>query len=236
MLGVIVNTAAILLGGLIGLLVKKGVPERFSSAIMTGIGLCVLFIGISGALQGENTIILVISIVLGVVTGTALKIDDRLNSLGKKLENRFSPKEENDEKTRVPIAQGFVTGSLLFCIGAMAIVGSINSGLTGDHTMIYTKSMIDFISAAMIAVTLGVGVIFSAFSVLIYQGALVLLAQLLRPLLENQSLIAEMNCAGSIIILALGLNLIGITKIKVANFLPAIIFAPLITALIHRVI
>ena len=232
MLGVFVNAGAILIGGLIGLLVKKGVPKRFSTAIMKGIGLCVLMIGISGALQGENAIIMVLSIILGAVAGTALKIDERLNLLGKKLEERFSSKKD-DGKEQTPIAQGFVAGSLLFCIGAMAIVGSINSGLTGDHTMIYTKSMIDFIAAIIIAVTLGAGVLFSAISVFLYQGTLVLLAQLMRPLLENQSLIAEMNCAGSIIIIALGLNLIGLTKIKVANYLPAIIFAPLITALFY---
>ena len=227
--GVIVNTAAVLIGGLIGLLVKKGIPQRFSQAIMIGIGLCVLYIGFSGALQGENTIILVASLVLGAAAGTALKIDERLNSLGDKLEQRFASANKNGVKT--PFAQGFVTGSLLFCVGAMAIVGSINSGLTGNHDTIYTKSTLDFISAAMLAVTLGVGVVFSSVSVFVYQGALVLLAQLLSPLLENQSLIAEMNCAGSLIIIALGLNLIGVTKIKVANYLPAIIFAPVITAI-----
>lgn len=246
MLGVLVNTGAIVIGGLLGLLIKKGVPKRFSSAIMIGIGLCVLLVGVSGALQYENKIIVIVSIVLGVVTGTALKIDSRLNLLGEKLEKRFGAKSkstkndcgeaahDSDEtgEANTPIAQGFVTGSLLFCIGAMAIIGSIDSGLTGDHTIIYTKSMIDFIAAAMIAVTLGVGVIFSAASVFIYQGALVLLAQLLRPLLVNQLLITEMNSVGSIIIIALGLNLIGLTKIKVANFLPAIMFAPLITALV----
>ena len=219
------NTVAILLGGAIGLLVNKGIPKRFSGAIMTGIGLCVLFIGISGALQGENPIILVVSIVLGVATGTALKLDERLNSLGNKLEKRFSKSGDADGKPS--ISQGFVTGSLLFCVGAMAIIGSIDSGLTGNHTIIFTKSTIDFISAAILAVSLGVGVLFSAASVLVYQGLLVLLAQLLRPLLDDPSLLAEINCAGSVIIIALGLNLIGVTKIKVADFLPAIVFAPL---------
>ena len=230
MLSVLVNTAAILVGGAIGLLFNKGIPKRFSSAIMTGIGLCVLYIGISGALKGENTIILVVSIVLGVATGTALKLDDRLNSLGMKLEKKFS--RSGDAQDKPSIAQGFVTGSLLFCVGALAIIGSINSGLTGDHTIIFTKSTIDLISAAVLTVSLGVGILFSAGSVLIYQGLLVLLAQLLRPLLDNPSLLAELNCAGSVIIVALGLNLIGITRIKVADFLPAIIFAPIIFIII----
>ena len=199
---------------------------------MAGIGLCVVYIGISGALQGENPIILVVSIVLGAVAGTALKIDERLNSLGEKIEKKFS--KNSKDGGAMPIAQGFVTASLLFCVGAMSIVGSIQSGLTGNHEIIFTKSTLDFIAAAMLAVTLGIGVMLSSASILVYQGALVLLAQLLGPLLENQSLIAEMNCAGSIIIVALGLNLVGVTKIKVANYLPAIVFAPAITALVQH--
>jgi len=228
MLSVIVNTVAILIGGAVGLLVKKGIPERFSMAIMTGIGLCIIYIGIYGALQGNNPIVLIISIVLGVVCGTALRIDKRLNSFGDKLEQRFS---KGKSKGKTSISQGFVTGSLLFCIGAMAIIGSINSGLTGDHSIIFTKSTIDLISAAVLAVSLGVGVLFSAGAVFVYQGAIVLLAQLLRPLLESPTLVAEINSAGSILIVALGLNLIGVTKIKVADFLPAIFFAPLVYTL-----
>jgi len=242
MLGVIVNTAAVLIGGVVGLLFNKGLPKRFSGAIMTGIGLCTMYIGISGALKGENPIILVVSIVLGAVSGTALKLDERLNSLGETIEKRFGgkpsasvdggkPSADVDVSVRPSIAQGFVTASLLFCVGAMAIVGSINSGLNGDHSIIYTKSTLDLVASAMLAVSLGVGVLFSAASVFLYQGLLVLLAQLLRPLLDNPSMLAEINCAGSVIIIGLGLNLIGVTKIKVANYLPAILFAPIISAI-----
>jgi len=226
MLSVLVNTAAILVGGAIGLLVNKGIPKRFSDAIMTGIGLCIMYIGISGALQGENPIVLVVSIVLGAAAGTALKLDERLNRLGKMIEKRFSKSGETGGKP--PISQGFVSASLLFCVGAMAIIGSISSGLTGDHTIIFTKSTIDFISAAVMTVSLGVGVLFSAASVFLYQGLLVLLAQLLRPLLDDPSMLAEISCTGSVIIVGLGLNLIGVTKIKVADYLPAIILAPLV--------
>ena len=225
MISVFVNTAAILIGGLVGLLIKRGIPERFSKAIMTGIGLIILVIGVEGALQGGNPIILVIAIVLGVVTGTAIDIDKRLNTLGQLLEKRVSSGKGSSDTS---IAQGFVTASLLFCVGAMAIVGSINSGLTGDHSIIFTKSVIDLISAAVLAVSLGVGVLFSAGAVLIYQGSLVLLSQLLRPLLYSPSLVAEINSAGSVIIIALGLNMLGLTKIKVADFLPVVIFAPII--------
>jgi len=229
MLGVLVNTAAILIGGIVGLLVNKGIPERFSKAILTGIGLCVIYIGIKGALAGENAIILIAAIVLGVAVGTALDLDGRLNRLGEMLEKRFS----RISGGKSPIAPGFVTASILFCVGAMAVIGSINSGLTGDHTMIYTKSTLDLIASAMLAVSLGAGVAFAAVSVFVYQGLLVLLAQLLRPLLDNPSIIAEMQCVGSLIIIALGLNLIGLTKIKVANYLPAIIFAPIICVIVE---
>ncbi|MCL2365583.1 MAG: DUF554 domain-containing protein [Oscillospiraceae bacterium] len=228
MLGVAVNFVAILIGGVIGLLVKKGIPERFSSAIMAGIGLCILFIGISGALSGGSIINLIITIVLGAAAGTALRIDDRLNQLGQKIEQRFSSSDSNGGKNRPSISQGFVTSSLLFCIGAMAIVGSINSGLVGDHSILFTKSTIDMISALILTVTLGVGVLFSAGAVLIYQGLIVLLAQALRPLLESYSLIAEINGAGSILIVALGLNMLGVAKIRVADFLPAIFLAPVV--------
>ena len=230
MLGVLVNTVAVLIGGSVGLLVNKGIPQRFSTAIMTGIGLVTLYIGISGSLQGGNPIILVISLVLGVVTGTLLKIDDRLNSLGSIIEKRFPPSGggEGGGESGHSVSRGFVTASLLFCVGAMAIVGSINSGLTGDHAIIFTKSTLDLISSTVLSVSLGIGVLFSAASVFIYQGLLVLLAQLLRPLLNDPSLLAEINRAGSVVIVALGLNLVGLTKIKVADFLPAIVVAPLV--------
>ena len=243
MLGVVVNAAAILVGGLIGLLIKKGIPERFSKAIMSGIGLCVLYVGIAGALAGENIIVLVVSIVLGVTAGTALKIDKRLSRLGELVEEKFankkgsketegSEKDTKEGETKTPIAQGFVTGSLLFCVGAMAIIGSINSGLLGDHTILFAKSTIDMVTTVILTVTLGVGVLLSAASVFVYQGALVLLAQLLRPLLENQAMIAELNCAGSVLIIAIGLNMLGVTKIKVADFLPTIIFVPIVFTIV----
>ncbi|MCL2200699.1 MAG: DUF554 domain-containing protein [Oscillospiraceae bacterium] len=225
MLSVVVNTIAILAGGALGLLLKKGVPERFTKAIMTGMGLVVLYIGISGALQGENPIILVVAVALGAAAGTAIRVDDRLNTLGAFIEKKFSKGQADGAPS---IAQGFVTSSLLFCVGAMAIVGSINSGLTGDHSIIFTKSAIDLISAIFLTVSLGFGVLFSAGAVFVYQGALVLLAHLLRPLLDSYSLIAEITSAGSLIIVALGFNMIGVTKIKVADLLPAVVVVPLI--------
>ena len=252
MFGVVVNASAILIGGVIGLIVKKGIPERFSKVIMIGIGLSIMYIGISGSLQGENLIVLVLAIVLGVATGTALRIDERLTSLGQILEKRFVSSKggeadpgdvegaggieadgdnagESDAggEQKQSFTKGFVNASILFCVGAMAIVGSFESGFTGDHSIIFAKSTIDFVAAIMLTVTLGFGVMFAAVSVFLYQGALVLLAQLLQPVLYDPVTIAEMSSVGSIIIIALGLNMLGVTKIKIADFLPAVVFAPI---------
>jgi uncharacterized membrane protein YqgA involved in biofilm formation len=223
MLGVIVNSLAVLLGSSVGLLCKKGIPEKISKAIMLGIGLCTIYIGISGTLKGQNTLVLILSMVFGAAAGTLLDLDGLITKLGRALERKFQR-----EDGRVSITEGFVTASLLFCVGAMTIVGSLNAGLSGDNEMLYTKSLLDLISSCMLSVTLGVGVLFSAAFVFVFQGALVLLAQVLAPVLTDAA-IAELTCAGSLLILALGLNLIGLTKIKAANYLPALLFAPLFT-------
>ena len=222
MLGVLVNTLTVILGSTIGLIFKKGIPQKVTGAAMTGIGLCNIYIGIDGLMEGQNILILIASTIIGVIIGTLLDIDGKINHLGDIVEKRFSKK---DSKT--PVAQGFVTASLLFCIGSMTIVGSLESGITGDNSMIYTKSLLDLISSSMLSATLGYGVLLSSVFVAVFQGALVLLAGLLKPLLTDMA-IAEMICSGSLIILALGLNITGITKIKVADFLPAIFVAPII--------
>ena len=229
MFAVIVNTITVLLGSAVGLLFKKGIPKKLSDAVMLGIGLCTLYIGISGTLKGENTIVLILSMVLGAIIGTALDIDGGINRLGNRIERRFSREGEN-----VSIAQGFVTACLRFCVGAMTIVGSLNAGLTGDYEMLLTKSVLDLISSSMLAVSLGIGVMFAAAFVFVFQGALVLLAGFLQPLLTAAA-INEIICAGSLLIVGLGLNLIGITRIKVADYLPAIVIAPILCAIIQAV-
>lgn len=226
MLGVLVNTLTVLLGSSIGLIFQKGIPDKVTKAAMTGIGLCTMYIGIDGLMQGNNVLILIASTIIGVIIGTLLDIDGKINSLGGYVEKRFSKKGG-----KTPVAQGFVTASLLFCIGSMTIVGSLESGLTGDNSMIYTKSLLDLVSSSMLAATLGYGVMIASVFVLVFQGALVLLAGLLQPLLTDMA-IAEMICSGSLIILALGLNITGITKIKVADYLPAIFVAPLVCFII----
>ncbi|MBR5543293.1 MAG: DUF554 domain-containing protein [Oscillospiraceae bacterium] len=223
MIGVIVNTLTVIIGSAVGLLLRRGIPERVSKAAMVAIGLCTLYIGIDGALSGENTIVLIVSMVLGTIIGTFLDIDGALSRTGAFFERRFS---RDDGKTS--IAEGFMTGSLLFCVGAMTVVGSLNSGLSGDHTLIFTKSVLDLISSCMLASTLGIGVMFAAIFVFVFQGALVLCASLLGGLLSDVALVSEITCAGSVIIMGLGLNILGISKIKVANMLPAIFLVPLI--------
>ena len=222
MFGVLVNTGTVLLGSLIGLLCKKGIPERLSAAVMTAIGLCTVAIGFTGILDGENTLVLIISVVLGVIIGELLNIDGHVNALVEKVAGKAA-----GAGRAAQISQGFITACLLFCIGAMTIVGSLNAGLRGDNEMLLTKSLLDFISSMMLSATLGVGVLFSAVFVLVFQGAIVLLAQFLAPVL-SEVCIAELTCAGSLMILALGLNIVGITKIKVINFLPALLLVPLV--------
>ena len=228
MIGVLVNTIAVIVGSLIGLLFKKGIPEKVSGAIMTGIALCTLYIGISGSLKGENTLVLIISMVTGAAAGTLLDIDKGITRLGEWVEKKFSPKDSR----QVSVAQAFITASLLFCVGAMTIVGSLTAGLTGDNETLFTKSVLDFISAIMLTVSMGIGVIFSAAFVLVFQGSIALLAGVLAPVLSDAA-VNELICCGSMLIVALGLNLLGLTKIKVANYMPALIIAPLLVWVIN---
>lgn len=220
--GVLVNTVTVLIGSGVGLLFKKGIPERLSKAVMTAIGLCTIAIGVSGVIKGQNQLVMILSLVLGTIVGTLIDIDKRLESLG----NKLSKKTKSQEAT---FSQGFVTASLLFCVGAMTIVGSMNAGISGDNQMLYTKSVLDLISSSMLATSLGIGVMCASSFVFLFQGILVALSMLLGSFLSDFA-VAELISAGSVMIIALGLNLIGVTKIKVANLLPGLIFVPFICA------
>ena len=215
MLGTIVNTLAVAAGGAIGLLLKKGIPQKITDAVMQGLALCVIFMGVSGALEGNKTLAMIVAMALGAVVGTLLDLDGRLNKLGDTIEAKMGPGGQGR------IATGFVTASLLYCVGALAIVGSLQSGLTGDHSMLYTKSMLDFISSIVLCASLGVGVILSAVTLFLYQGVITLLAKALAPILTG-AVIAEMTCVGSLLIIGMGLNMLGVTKIKIMNYVPAI--------------
>ncbi len=223
MIGVLINVGTVIIGSLLGVLLKKGIPEKVANAVMTAVGLCVIYIGVSGALKGQNALVLILSMAFGTALGSILDIDGALERFALFVEKKFQPK---DGRT-LSLAQGFTTASLLFCVGAMAILGSFDAGLKGDYQILITKSILDFFSAFMLATTLGIGVIFSAVAIFVYQGALTLGAGLLQNVLTDTALIGEITCAGSLMILAIGLNMLGITKIKVANLLPAILFVPL---------
>lgn len=222
MIGVLVNVITVIVGSCIGLLFKKGIPERVSKAAMIGLGACTLYIGISGSLCGENVLILIAAVVLGGICGTLLNIDGAINALAQKVEKKF--KKDNKQTS---IAEGLVSATLLFCVGSMTVTGSIQAGLTGDNSVLITKATLDLVSSMMLASSLGVGVLLSSVSVLLIQGGLVLLAGIISPFMSTGA-INEMTCAGSLLIVMIGTNLMGITKIKVADYLPAILFAPII--------
>ncbi len=227
--GVIVNTLAIIVGSSVGLLLKKQIPEKLTGAVMTAIGLCTVAIGITGIIKGENQLVMIISSVLGVIVGTLIDIDGKLSKLGDKLQKK-SQKGNSSEST---FSQGFVTASLLFCVGAMTIVGSMNAGISGDNQMLYTKSVLDLISSSMLAASLGIGVMCAAGFVVVFQGSLVALSMLLGNFLSDFA-IAELVCAGSVMITALGLNLLKITKIKVADLLPGLVFVPFVCMIFEK--
>lgn len=219
--GASVNVLLVLLGSAVGLLFKKGISERVKTALINGMALCVLYIGVTGLFEdGTSIIVIIISFALGAVIGELIDLDRHINRLGEKLEAVFS--KGSDSK----IAEGFVTSALLFCVGAMTVVGSVESGISGDNSTLYSKSVIDCITAAALASSLGAGVILSAVLVLVIEGGLTLLAALVSPWLTEAG-IANMSAAGSLLIIALALNMLKITKIKVMNYLPAMLL-PLI--------
>lgn len=218
--GTIVNTATILAGSAIGLLLGKFIPERLNKTVNQGIALCVLYIGIAGMLAGENTLVTILSMVLGALIGESLRLDDRIYALGEWVERKFGG------RSKTSLSEAFVSTSLLFCVGAMSIMGSLDSGLIGDHSTLYAKSVLDGVTSIVYASTMGIGVALSAVAVFLYQGLMAVGASFLAPLL-TETVILEMKCVGSILILALSLNILGLTKIKVMNYVPAV-FLPIL--------
>ncbi len=226
MLGVIVNAIAVVIGSLLGLLFRKGVLERITVPVMTTVGLTILSIGILGLIKDENQLILTLSLVLGTIVGNLIDIDTHFEKFATRLTSKFQ-KENSGSK----FVQGFVTATLLFCVGSMAVTGSINAGLAGDHSILFIKSVLDFCSACILTVSLGVGVMAAAISILVIQGGIALLAGVMSGVLASSS--NEMIVCGSAIMIAIGLNLMGITKIKVANLIPALFFVPILIYLFN---
>ena len=224
MLGVIVNFATVVAGGTVGTLLKGGIPEKYRTLIQQGLALCVMMIGISGAVKTGNMMLMIISIVVGAVAGTLIEIESGVEKLGKWAEGKFS---------NGGFADGFVNATLLYSIGSMAVVGSLNAGF-GDSETLLAKAALDCCSAVIIGSTYGIGAAFAAVPMTVYQGAIALLAGVVKPYMSDD-MILEMSSIGSVMILALGLNMLGIARIKVANLLPAMfvpcIYYPAITLL-----
>lgn len=219
MLGTIVNSIAIIIGSLIGVLLNKGIKDDYKNTIMDGISLTVIVIGISSGIKSGNIILVISSIVLGSVIGEAIGIERKLDNLGNTLQKAVGGKDSNFSKA-------FVTASLVYCVGAMAIVGSLESGIQGNHNTLFAKSMLDGVSAIIFASTLGIGVAFSAIAVFIYQGIITLSSSLIKDVFTPE-VINEMSAVGGILIMAIGINILEIKEIKVGNMLPAI-FIPIL--------
>lgn len=214
MLGVSINFFAVVAGGIVGTLLKGGIPEKYRTLIQQGLAMCVLLIGISGALKTQNTLLMIIAIVIGAVLGTLIGIENGVEKLGDWAQTKFK---------KGGFADGFVNATLLFSIGSMAVVGSLNAGF-GDSETLIAKAALDGVSAIVIASTFGIGTAFSAVPMTVYQGGIALLAVVVRPYMSD-IMINEMGAIGSVMIMALGFNMLGIVKIKVANMLPAM-FVP----------
>ena len=222
MLSAIVNALVVVIGSLIGMAFRKKLSKRYSKTITQGLGLCVIVIGVSTAMETANMIVVIVCVALGALIGTWIDIELRLEHMGNALQERFSKDDENGN-----FAKGFVMASLMFCVGAMAIVGSMDSGLRGDHSTIYAKSVLDFITSIFFAGTYGLGVMASAVSVLLYQGAIVLLSGVIEPLL-TAAVITEMSAVGGVLIIGVGMNVLRREHTFVGNMLPAIILPALI--------
>lgn len=228
-LGTIVNCAAVIVGCTVGLFIKKGVAPRFEDMIKKALGLSTTFIGLSGALVGllkitetgkietRGTMLMIFSLVIGAILGEALRIEDRLDSIGEKLKRLLKVKDSGSR-----FVEGFVTNTLVICVGAMAIVGSLNDGISGDASTLYAKSVLDCVIGVIFASTLGIGALFAVIPMAIYQGGITLCAKFIEPYLTD-AMISDMSYVGSILIFCIGINLAFGKKFKTGNLLPAIL-------------
>ena len=238
--GTLINVATVVSGGALGILLGKRLPEKMRETVLSGLGLMTLIIGVTMAIQTQNVLIPLFSMLIGGVIGEILDIEGALERLGARVENRFaspvaeSPASAGDSgaSARGSFAQGFVMASLLFCVGPMTILGSIQDGLMGDYSLLAVKALMDGFAAMALAASLGAGVIFSALTVLGYQGGLSVVAMVLGLALggvtANTPWVIEMTATGGVVILSLAFILLDIKRIRTANLLPAIIVAPLL--------
>ncbi|MDT9026564.1 MULTISPECIES: DUF554 domain-containing protein [Rossellomorea] len=229
LLGTLVNGVCIIIGTLLGKVLHR-IPEDMKGTVMKAIGLAVIVLGLQMGLKSENFLIVIISLALGAAWGEWMNLEDKLNSLGNWLEKKLGSNKETS------ISQGFVTATLIFVIGAMAVIGALDSGIRGDHDVLLTKSIIDGFTSLILTTTLGIGVMFSAIPVVLYQGFIALFATQIHQWVPKELMdtyIVEMTSTGGIMIFAIGLNLLGVTKIRVANLLPGIIVVGLVVGIIY---
>jgi len=222
--GTIINASAIILAGMIGLIFRKGIPANISRTLQDGLGLLIIAIGIQFAFKAESLAVVGVCLAIGAVWGEWQQWETRLETIGRKLEKVFGGGDSQ-------FVKGFVSSTLLFCVGAMAIVGSLQDGLTHNYEILLVKSMLDGIFAMIFAASMGVGVLFSALPVLIYQGAISLGAGYIKPLLTDPML-NNITALGGVLITGIGINALGITRIKVANLLPGLFLVPILMTLI----
>jgi len=226
MTGTFINVAAILIGGTIGLFFGSRIPEKFKNTVIAGMGIFTSAMGMGMFLESNNQLIVLGALIIGALIGEWIGIEDWLQALGQTLEKRFSRDSETGSSSR--FVRGFMVSSLLFCIGPIAILGSIQDGLTGDYNLLAVKSTLDGFASIAFASTLGVGVLFASLPILIYQGGVSLLANQLNAIVTDP-MMAEMTATGGILLIGMGVsNLLEIKKIRVGNFLPALAVAPLI--------
>lgn len=221
-MGAIVNAVTIMVCGIIGIVFKAGIPDRFNERIMHGIGLCVLTLGIVGVMSLDNSIVMIVSVLIGTIIGEGLQLEERINAAVKKLEEKVTHISYFNN-----LGEGFIAASMIFCVGSMAIIGSLESGLLGDHSTLYAKSILDGIVSILLGSSLGAGVILSSIPVLLYQGAITLLASSMEPFLSS-AVINEVVVVGSLLLIGLGMNMMDITKLKIMNYVPAIILPVII--------
>jgi hypothetical protein len=220
MIGTLVNVAAIVAGSALGVLLKRGISEKAQKVVLQGIGLCVLIIGIMSAIKTDLPLLLVISVSLGGFVGTVIGIERRLDTWGERTQKRFH------REGGVPFAEGLVTATITFCVGAMAILGSVEFGLNHNYELLFIKATLDGVFAMLLATTFGFGVALSAVPVFLYQGAITLGAGVLAPLLSD-AMMVEVSAVGGVLIVGIGINLLGFKKIHVGDMLPAVLIPPI---------
>lgn len=221
-LGPLVNAASVIIGGGLGLFLGARLPERVRLIVFQGIGMCVLVLGIQGALKTANPIIMIFSIAIGSIVGELLDLETRLANLGDNLKKRVS---SNDPR----FTEGFLSASVIFCVGAMSILGSFEEGLGNGRNIVYTKSMLDGFTAMAMASALGLGVVFSSLTIVVYQGLLVLFASLLVGCL-TPAVMTELTATGGIIILGIGINMLELLRIRLANMIPALVVVVILSS------